>query len=53
MGGDEQSAWQNVTRNSTRTVWLMPDKGTRNAMFLLRRMSERAIEKKNDICMFH
>ena len=27
----------------------MPDKGTRNAMFVLRRMSERAIEKQKDI----
>ena len=27
----------------------MPDKGTRNAIFLLIRMSERAIEKQKDI----
>ena len=27
----------------------MPDKGTRNAIFVLRRMSERAIEKQKDI----
>ena len=33
----------------------MPHKGTRNAIFVLRRMSERAIWKKNDIiiCMFY
>ena len=27
----------------------MPDKGTRNAIYVLRRISERTIEKQNDI----
>ena len=33
----------------------IPDKGTPNAIFVFRRMSERAIEKQKDIiiCMFH
>ena len=31
----------------------MPDRGTRNAIFVLRRLVERSIQKQKDVHMFH
>ena len=31
----------------------MPDRGTRNAIFVLRRLVDRSIQKQKDIHMFH
>ena len=44
--GDEQSALQETSPDQ---YGFMPDKGTHNAIFVLRRMSERAIEKQKNI----